>query len=113
MGQLAQLLVGPLHVLERLGDQRLRVLVVARERPLRQPERDDGVDEPLLRAVVQVADDAAAGRVGLGHQTRPRGLELRAALRVGDGGGDELGERRQAVLGARRQRAPRRSRRRS
>ena len=50
------------------------------------------MDEPLLGAVVEVADDAAAGLVGGGEEARPRGDELVAAVGVGDRGRDQLGE---------------------
>ena len=103
MGELAQFFVGRLHVPERLGDQRMRRAVVLLELPLRQAERDGGVDEPLLRAIVQVPDDAAAGRVGLGEQTRSRGGELVLALGIQDRHRDQLGEVRDRRLGVRRE----------
>ena len=103
VGELAQFFVGPLHVPERLGDQRLRRAVALLELPLRQAERDGGVDEPLLRAIVQVPDDAAAGRVGLGEQTRSRGGELVLALGIQDRHRDQLGEVRDPRLGVRRE----------
>ena len=61
-------------------------------------------DELLLRAVVEVALDPPPRRVGRGHDPCPRSLELGAALRVRDRGGDELGELGQALLRVGRQR---------
>jgi hypothetical protein len=58
--QLAQLVRCPLRGTERLRQQRLRVAPVLVERLLRELERDDRVHEPLLGAVVQVADDVSA-----------------------------------------------------
>ena len=55
-------------------------------------------DETLLRAVVEIALDAAAGLVGGGDDPGARGAEFGAAVGVGDGGGDELGELLQAAL---------------
>ena len=69
------------------------------ERPLRELQRDDRVHEPLLRAVVQVAHDAAARLVARGEQARARGGELVAAVGVGDRGVEQLGELRHALLG--------------
>jgi hypothetical protein len=63
-GQLAQLHGGLLGLLERLGDQRGRVVGPVAERALGELERDDRVDEALLRAVVDVADQAAPLFVG-------------------------------------------------
>jgi hypothetical protein len=58
--QLTQLHVALRGVLERLADQRLRLLVSLPKRSLCELQRDDGVDQPLLRAVVEVAHDATA-----------------------------------------------------
>ena len=63
-------------------------------------EGDDGVDEPLLRAVMDVALQASPGLVGGGHDPGPGGCELGLVLGVGDRGGGELGELREALLGA-------------
>jgi hypothetical protein len=57
VGQLAQLADRVLGVRERLGHERFGVTAGA-QRALGQLERDDGVDQPLLRAVVQVAHDS-------------------------------------------------------
>ncbi len=92
MCQLAQLRVALLGLLERLADERLRLCVVLSERSLSELQRHDGVHQPLLRAVVQVAHHAAAGLVPFGEQTRPRGRELVTAVRVGDRGIEQLGE---------------------
>ena len=70
MSELAQLVGGALRVLERLGHERRSVSGVALERLLGQLERDDGVDEALLCAVVQVAHDASPLLVGRSHDPR-------------------------------------------
>jgi hypothetical protein len=66
----------PLRVPERLGHELRRastgILELAREL-----ERDHRVDEPLLRAVVQVADSRRR-LVGRGQDASPRRRELRA-----------------------------------
>jgi hypothetical protein len=49
-----------LDVGERVGEQRLGPVGVAADCPPREPEVDDRVDEGLLRAVVEVAHEAAA-----------------------------------------------------
>ena len=71
-------------------DQRLRVLRLVPQRSLSELERHDRVHQPLLRAVVQVAHDAAASLVSCGEQARPRGVELVAAVGVRDGGVEQL-----------------------
>jgi hypothetical protein len=60
------------------------------ERSLGQLQRHDRVHQPLLRAVVQVADHATTGLVGLGDETRSRGGELVAGVGVRDRGVEEL-----------------------
>ena len=100
MCQLAQLLVGPVCVRERLGDERL----ILAQRPLCELERDHRMDEPLLGAVVEIADQAAAGRIGLGEEARARRGELISAVSVRDRGRHELGKGAKAPLGAGRQR---------
>jgi hypothetical protein len=62
-------------------------------------EGDDGMHEPLLSPVVQVADDAAAGLVGRGDQPRARGRQLVPAVRICDGRIDQLCEPRHPLLG--------------
>jgi hypothetical protein len=49
--------------------------------------------QPLLRAVVQIPLDPSVGFVAGRHDTSAGGDQLGAALRVRDGGGDELSER--------------------
>ena len=68
-----------------------------------QPQGES--DQPLLGAVVQVPLDAPAGGIGGGHDPGPRRRQLRPALRIGDGRGDQLGEPGQARLGLRRKRS--------
>jgi hypothetical protein len=63
VGQLPQLAVGRLGALKRLGDERPTAFVVGLERAQCELECEDGMDEALLRAVVQVADHAASGIV--------------------------------------------------
>ena len=81
MGQLPQLLVRPVCLRERLGDERLGLAIPLAERTLCELERDDRMDEPLLGAVVEIANDAAAGRISFGDEARARGGELVAAMR--------------------------------
>ena len=87
------------RVLERLADERLRLSVLLAERSLSELERDDGVHQALLRAVVQIAHHAAAGLVARGEQTRPRGGELVAAVGVRDRGVEQSGELSHPLLG--------------
>ena len=102
MGQFAKLGVGLLGLFERVSDQRLGVLIILC--PARKLEGDNGVHEPLLGGVVQIAYDAAAGVVVGRDETGPRGDELVARLGVRDRGGNELGEVRDSRLGVRRER---------
>ena len=89
--QLAQLAVALLRVFERLAEERLGLSVFVPERSLSQLERHDRVHQPLLRAVVQIPHDPAAGLVSGGEQARPRGDELVTAVGVRDGGVEQLG----------------------
>jgi len=84
--ELAQLDVAALRLLERLQDERLRLCVFCSQRSLGEFQGDDGVDQPLLCTVVEVAHDAATGIICLGEQTRPRSGELVTAVGVGDRG---------------------------
>jgi hypothetical protein len=61
--QLPQLGDRLLGLLERFVQQAFGPRVVASVRALGELERDDGVDQPLLRAVVKIAYHAAAGLV--------------------------------------------------
>ena len=69
----------------------------------RDPERERERDEPLLRAVVQVALDPAARLVGRLDDAHARRLELDPGVDVGDRLPDELGERAEARLGVARE----------
>ena len=70
VSELAQLRVAALGVLQRLVDEPLRRSFSARERTLSQLQRHDRMDQPLLRAVVEVAHDAPPCLIRLGEQTR-------------------------------------------
>ena len=78
---------------------------VAVEPPLGEPQRERGRDEPLLRAVVEVALQPAALGVARLDDPRARGGELVARLGVGERLRGELGEARDALLVAGRERA--------
>ena len=92
VGELAQLVVAPLGLLERLGDERTPPRAVLVQGLLGELERHDRVDEPLLGAVVEVAHDPPAGLVAGGEQARARGGELVAAVGVRDRGLEQLRE---------------------
>ena len=103
--EVAQLGGRALGVLERLVDERGAPGRRRRRAPPGELERDDGVHEPLLRAVVDVALEPPARLVG-GRDDRARdAVSSRAVLGVRDRGRDEVGELREAVLGPWRQRA--------
>jgi hypothetical protein len=61
-------------------------------------------DQALLDPIVEVALDPPPGLVGGGHDAPTGSVQLGSRLRVGDGGGDQLGELGKARLGVRRQR---------
>jgi hypothetical protein len=106
----------PGHVGQRLGDHegggRLdrrreqvgRVVAAPVERLLRQLERHHRLDEAVLCAAVQIADNPPALLVGRRGDACARGGELSRAFRVRDRRADELRERSEARLRARRQR---------
>jgi hypothetical protein len=52
---------------------------------LSQLQSHNRVHEPLLRAIVEIPHDPAAGLVRLGDETGPGRRELIAAVGVGDG----------------------------
>ena len=66
---------------------------------LRRAHRQAERDEPLLRAVVEVALDPPARLVRCGDDASARRRELGLAFRVRDRGRDELGELLQSLLG--------------
>jgi hypothetical protein len=99
VGELAQLLVALRGVSERVGDEQLRASVVLAQRALRELQRDDGVHEPLLGAVVEVAHQPAPGVVSGRDQPSAGGGQLIAAVGVGDRAVEELGEARHALPG--------------
>ena len=70
MRQLAQLGVAQLGVVERLADERLGLSISALERSLSELQRHDGMHQPLLRSVVQVADHPPSLLVGRFHDPR-------------------------------------------
>jgi hypothetical protein len=74
--ELAQLGHRVLRFVERLGDERLGVVL----RALSELERDDRVDKALLRPVVKVPHDAAALVVGGGDHPRARRGEVGTRL---------------------------------
>ena len=104
MHQLAQLFRRVLGLLERLDHERGRRVVLVLERPACKLQRDHRVDQPLLRAVVQVADHAPALVVGGGDHACARCGELRPRPDVRDRGRDQLGERLDPCLRADRHR---------
>ena len=84
LGQFAQLVGRHPRVLERLGHQRRGLLTSLLKRTLDMFQRDQGVHEPLLRSVVQVADQAAALLVARDENPRSRHRQIRPRLHVGD-----------------------------
>jgi hypothetical protein len=76
VAQLAQLLEGLCKRLPSLAQHRCRGLRIALELRLGQAEGHRDRDEPLLRAVVEVALDSPPLRFRRLDQTRPRGLQL-------------------------------------
>jgi hypothetical protein len=75
-GQLAQLLDRELGLLARLRDQRRRALRIVVDARLGDAECHRHRDEPLLRAVVEVALDPPALGVGRGDDPLPRGAQI-------------------------------------
>ena len=106
-GELAQLGQRLLELVRGAAQQRHRGVGVA-ELLLEHPQLDGERDQPLLRAVVQVALQPPA----LGHarleDAHPRRVDLRPRLGALQRQRDQLGEARQAGLGVRAERADRR-----
>jgi len=92
VSELSQLASRELGVVERLGDRCVRRRLAITERAGRELEREDRMDEALLRAVVQVADHAPALLVGGGDNPRPRSRQVRTHLAVRDRGSRQVGE---------------------
>src|SRR5690348_3950512 len=83
--KLPQLLEGLGELLTGAFEQLLRTVRVGSEPVLRKPERQRQRDEPLLRAVVEVALELAPLLVAGGDDARARRLELfLLALPLGD-----------------------------
>ena len=69
-GDLAQLLQARVELAGRLVEQLAGALLVGPEPRAGQPQRQRDRDEPLLRAVVEVAFEPAAGLVARAHEPR-------------------------------------------
>ena len=106
--EVAELVRRALGVVERLVDQRGDRIGAGR-RALRELEGDEGAHQPLLCTVMDVALDAAPRLVRRGEDPRAGGDQLPLVLGVGDGGGGQLRELRQAILRAGRRREVRRA----
>jgi len=77
---------------------RAEVLLLGGKVRLRRAHRQSERDEPLLRAIVQVALDPPASLVRCCDDASARCCELGLAFRVRDRGRDELGELLQSLL---------------
>ena len=91
MGEFAHLVVRGFRVLERLVDQRGRILEPL-ELAACELERHDRVHEARLRPVVQITHRPAALLVGGGHDPSSGGGEVGPRLDVGDRRRHQLGE---------------------
>jgi hypothetical protein len=74
--ELAQLDRGLLGVVERLGQEGREVLLLVLQGAVCALQREDRGDQPLLRAVVQIANDTPALLDGRGHDPRAGRGEL-------------------------------------
>ena len=99
VGQLAQLLVAVPHLFEPLREERPQLWIVGSKRTLGELQRHDGMDEPLLRSVVQIAHDAAPRFVRLAEKAHSRGGQLIPAVGIRDRGVQQLGELRDPRFG--------------
>ena len=97
MRELAQLGRRLLDLLERLGQEGGDGLLLVLQGVLCQLQRDDRVDQPLLRSVVQIANHAPALLVGRRHDPRPRRRQLRPRFGVRDRRRDEVSVRRRQL----------------
>ena len=103
-GQLAQLLERLREVRVGAPEQLGRLRVAVGDLPPDQAQGERERDEPLLRAVVQVALEPAPLVVARRDDARARCRQLLARLGVGQRERDELGEVGDPLLGSRRQR---------
>jgi hypothetical protein len=85
-------------MIERLDHERWSGGLAVFERLARQLQHDDGVNQSLLRSIVQVANHAPSLGVGGRHGTRSRRRQFRPRLDIRDRRGDQLGERLDAPL---------------
>ena len=108
-GQLAQLRRAPGEIVLRCGEELAGGRRVALELGADHAELERDGDEPLLRAVVEVALEPPALGVADLDDPRARRGELLVGVGVGQRLGDELGEVAQPLLEALRAAAPRTS----
>ena len=97
--ELAQLFGRQLRLLDRLAYELGRGFGVRPERLVGLLQGDDGLDEALLRSVVQVANHAPAFPSAAATIRERDAARSDACLDVRDRGRDELRERRHALLG--------------
>ena len=93
--QFSQLLQRLAELLCGAGQERLQRLRPGAELRAREPQRQRQRDEPLLRAVVQVAFEPATLLVARLDDAGARRLQVLACLRARDRERDELAERHQ------------------
>ena len=103
VGELAQLGVRALCLLDCLAHELGRKFIVRLERLVRVLQSHDGHYQALLGSVVQVAHHAPALVVGRRHDASTGRRHLGPGLGVRDRRRDQLGEVLQARLGLRRQ----------
>ena len=97
--EVPQLLDRRAGVLERFVDELPKLRRGVAE-IVRQLQRDDGMDEPLLRAVVEVTDNASSLLIRCGDDPGAGRDQLGPGRGVRHGSGDQLSEAREPVFGA-------------
>jgi hypothetical protein len=100
VGELAQLFGRAFGLVECLGHKRRPSVLLVLERPARQFERDDRVDQALLRAVVQIANHPLALLVGRRHDPCSRRRQIRPRLDIRDRRSEGFGRKAPAAFAA-------------
>ena len=102
-GDLAQLFQHVRYLVRELFDLSDQLVGCGRHRcAYRSAQVQGELGQPMLGSLAQVTFDAAAAGVGSGQEPGTGGREFGLGLRIREGGGDELVEPLQPILGAQR-----------